>query len=70
MTDVYDSPPLLPLLTTAQRLSLGMLLLVSGTEGNVPPAAVNCLSIASSWTAAGPGSAWMLTASFPAGELP
>ena len=68
LTDVYDSPPLQPLMTAAQKLSIGLVLLANGTqEAAGLPAGMGATGIGSAWGACSSASSWMLTASIPAG---
>lgn len=67
LTDSYSSPPLKPFLSAAQKLSIGMLLLVRNPAGFHQPLseANQTAGVASSWSAPGQDSSWLLSLSYP-----
>ena len=66
---MYHSPPLQPVMTAAQKLSIGLVLLADGAQGAAGlPAGMGATGIGSAWGAASSASSWMLTASIPAGR--
>lgn len=70
LTDCHESPPLAPFLTAAQRLSIGVLMLIDGHPGcraTHPGQQLAC--VPPCWSAPGNDSSWILNLSYPIGYL-
>lgn len=69
LTDCKTRPPLQPFLSAAQKLSIGLLLLVNSPAGARALAGSEQNSgVGSCWSAPGSDSAWMLNLSYPLGR--
>lgn len=71
LTDCNSKPPLQPLLSAAQKLSIGMLLLINSSSGSQALAgSQHSAGIGSCWSAPGNDSTWMLSLSYPISKRP
>lgn len=66
MTDCYPSPPMRPALSFAQKVSIGMVLVLSNQPG-VPAPSLQSQDRAAAWTAPGHNPYWLISASLPGG---